>query len=261
VRRGRSLELTPRATLLLPSLERGLSDLQSVVTAEPAFDPKTARRLFRLGTADYSQALLMRPLLRHLEHAAPQVDLSVVTFLNLEEQIEAGGLDLGIVVTGAATAGSPVGGSLSTAELFSDQFVCVVRRGHPVVKDKLSMERYLSLRHVLVAPGGSAGSIIDTELERRGFERRVALRLSNFLTALSVVAETDLISTTPRLLARHMAKRFSLHLLPPPLRLPRFGMSLAWHPRFEADPAHRWLRTLVTRVCAQMVAAASEKQR
>ena len=246
VRRGRVLELTPRAERLLPSLERGLSDLQSVVSAEPEFDPKTARRLFRIGMADYGQAVLLRPLLRELERAAPGVDLSVLTFPNLEELIEAGQLDIGAIIS------ATVPSTLSSQALFSDGFVCMVRKGHPRVKGKLTMEGYLSLRHVLVAPGGGPGSIVDTELERRGLERRIALRVSNFLVAPLVVAETDFISTGPELLARRMAKRFSLHLVPPPLRLPRFGLSLAWHPRLDHDPAHRWLRDFVARICTQL---------
>jgi len=240
VRHGRSLELTPRATQLLPGLERGLAELQGVVTSEPAFDPKRARRLFSIGMADYVQALLLAPLLRSLQQAAPGIDLNSVTFPNLSELLVAGNLDLAILVTGAVAPG------LSTQELFDDGFVCMVRKGHPEVGRKLSLERYLSLRHVLVAPGGTAGSFVDTELERRGLARRVALRVSSFLLAPVVVAETDFISTAPERLARRMAKRFALHIVPAPFQLPRFGLSLAWHPRFDDDPAHRWLRRFLS---------------
>lgn len=246
VRRARTLDLTPRAVQLLPSLERGLSDLQSVVTAEPAFDPKTARRVFTLGMADYAQAVLLRPLLRKLEHAAPNVDLALGTQPNPEELLLEGRLDLGVVVSATVPA------ALSSQAFFDDGFVCAVRRSHPTVKAKLSLEQYLSLRHVLVAPGGGPGSLVDTELERRGLERRVALRVSNFLVAPIVVAETDFISTMPELLALRMAKRYRLRLVAPPLRLPRFGLSLAWHPRLDHDPAQRWLREFVARLSTEL---------
>ncbi|MEI9936503.1 MAG: LysR family transcriptional regulator [Pseudomonadota bacterium] len=245
VRHGRSLELTPRATRLLPGLERGLTELQGVVTREPAFDPKRARRLFSLGMADYAQALLLRPLLRSLRLAAPEIDLNVVTFPNLQELLESGGLDLAISVTGAITP------ALSTQPLFDDGFVCMVRRGHPSVRGKLTLDAYLSLHHVVVAPSGTSGSVVDTELDRLGLVRRVALRVSSFLVAPIVVAETDFISTTPERLARRLAKRFALHLMPPPFPIPRFELSLAWHPRFDDDPAHRWLRGFVSRASSK----------
>ena len=241
VRHGRGLELTPRAAQLMPGLERGLAELHGVVTREPAFDPKRTRRLFSLGMADYVQALLLQPLLRSLRVAAPEIDLNVVTFPNLSELLESGTIDLAISVDVGIARG------LSTQALFDDGFVCMVRKGHPEVRGKLTLEGYLSLHHVMVAPTGTSGSFVDTELERRGLARRVALRVSSFLVAPIVVAETDFIATTPELLARRMAKRFALHLVPPPLRIPRFGLRLAWHPRFDDDPAHRWLRAFVSR--------------
>lgn len=246
VRHGRSLELTPRATQLMPGLERGLAELQGVVTSEPAFDPKRARRSFSLGTADYVQALLLAPLLRALQHAAPGVDLNSVTFPNLSELLVSGNLDLAISVTAAIAPG------LSTQALFDDGFVCMVRKGHPEVRSKLSLDRYLSLRHVLVTPSGTPGSFVDSELERRGLSRRVALSVSSFLIAPVVVAETDFISTAPELLARRMAKRFALHIVPAPFQIPRFGLSLAWHPRFDDDPAHGWLREFVSHFSAKL---------
>lgn len=241
VRYGRQLSLTPRATRLLPGLERGLSELHGVLTSEPVFDPKRARRSFSLGMADYAQALLLRPLLRSLQVAAPEIDLNVYTFPNLSELLESGSLDLAISPAYTIASG------LSSQALFDDGYVCMVRKGHPDVGRKLTLDQYLSLRHVLVAPSGTAGSFIDTELERRGLVRRVALRVSSFLIAPIVVAETDFISTTPERLARRVAKRYALKLVPPPFRVPRFGLSLAWHPRFDDDPAHRWLRELVAR--------------
>ncbi|MEI9951777.1 MAG: LysR family transcriptional regulator [Pseudomonadota bacterium] len=245
VRHGRSLALTPRATRLLPGLERGLAELHGVVKSEPAFDPKRARRSFSLGMADYGQALLLRPLLRTLQVAAPEIDLNVVSFPNFSELLESGELDLAISLTGSIAPG------LSRQAMFDDGFVCMVRSGHPQVRGKLTLDRYLSLRHVVVAPSGTTGSFVDTELERRGLARRVALRVSSFLVVPIVVAETDFISTAPELLARRMAKRFSLRLMPTPLEVPRFGLSLAWHPRLDADPAHRWLREFVSRASSK----------
>ncbi len=242
VRAGKALELTPRAARLLPSLERGLSDLQAVVSAEPAFEPASARRVFTLAMADYGIAVLLTPLLRELEHAAPNVDLSVVSFPNLAEMLEAGSVDLALV------SKEQFSGPFSTQDLFKDGFMCMVRSDHPSVKAKLSLDTYASLRHVLVAPSGTPGSIVDTELARLGVTRRITARVSSFLVAPLVVAETDFIATLPARLARTQAQRYGVRLVPPPLRLPEFTLAMAWHPRLEHDPAQRWLRAFVARV-------------
>ena len=247
VRSGRTLQLTPRASSLLPLLERGLSDLQHTLTGEAAFEAGTAERAFTIGMADYMQAILMGPLLRRLASKAPRVDLSVVSFPNWRDLVEAGRIDLALTVSG-----DPPPSTFSVQELFADDFMCMVRRGHPLIKKKLSLADYLKLRHIVVAPSGTTGSLVDTELERRGLSRRIALRVSNFLIAPIVVCKTDFINTMPTRLARQAAKDYPLQLLPTPFPLPSFGLRMSWHPRLDNDPAQRWLRESLIAVCRHL---------
>lgn len=242
VRSGRALALTPRAARLLPALERGLGELGSALAGEPEFEPSNARRTFTLGTSDYLQALIVGPLLRGLATIAPGVDLTVVVFPNARELIESGEIDLVLTVSSQEMHG------WRHEPLFDDGFVCMVRRDHPRIRKRLSLDAYLAQRHVVVAPGGTPGSLVDTALARRGLERRIALRVSNFLIAPVVVCETDLVNTMPARLARQLAKTYPLRLLEPPLELPEFEFSMLWHPRLDHDPAQRWLREFVAGV-------------
>jgi LysR family transcriptional regulator, transcriptional activator of nodD3 and syrA len=242
VRSGRTLALTPRAVRLLPVLERGLGDIESSIADEPEFDPSTARRTFTIGMSDYLQALLMGPLLRQVAIGAPGVDLSIVVFPNFRELTDSGAIDLALTVSGKEATGS------SHQVLSEDGFVCMVRRDHPQIRRAPSLAKYLSQRHVVVAPAGTPGSVVDTELAQRGLERRVALRVTNFLIAPIVVCETDFINTMPARLARQLAKIYPLRLMPTPIELPRFEYCMFWHPRLEHDPAQRWLRELVSGV-------------
>lgn len=244
VRNGRTLQLTPRAARLLPSLERGLTDLQTAVDVEPGFDPRTARRAFTIGMADYTQAVLMGPLLRRLAVEAPDVTLNIVGFPNLRELIESGNLDLSLDVSGNKPPST-----FLIHELFEEGFVCMVRRDHPVVKSTLSLAQYLELRHLVVSPSGATGSYVDTELERLGHTRRIALRVSNFLIAPIVISKTDFINTMPTRLARQAAKDYPLRLLPAPFPVPKFSLRLVWHPRLDSDPAQRWLREMFVSIC------------
>lgn len=242
VRNGRELALTPRALRILPALERGLSDLQNAIAGEPEFDPRTARRTFSIATSDYLQALVMGPLLRELATRAPGIDLTVVVFPNVRELLESAGVDLVLSVPSTELR------TMLREPLFNEDFVCLVRRDHPQIKKTLNLEKYLSQRHVVVAPSGTPGSFVDTILTQRGLERRVALRVTNFLIAPVVVCETDFINTMPARLARSLAKRYPLRVLPAPLELPTFEYGMYWHPRLDQDPAQRWLREFVARV-------------
>jgi DNA-binding transcriptional LysR family regulator len=247
VRNGKTLRLTPRAERILPLLDRGLSDLKASVDPEPVFDPRTARRSFTIGTADYGQAVVLPELLRVLEREAPNIELSSLTFPNLEELVIAGTLDLSldVVSPGASTR-------LHVQRLFSDDFVCVMRSRQGRGQRKLSLQQYLDLRHLVVAPSGTPGSLVDTELEKRGLSRQVALRVSSFLVAPIVLGQTDYVSTLPRRLAESVAQRHRLTLLKPPIELQPFTLGMVWHPRLQSDPAQAWLRSVVARVGAKL---------
>jgi len=242
VRSGRTLTLTPRAARLLPALERAFGELESALSDEPEFDPSTTRRTFRIGMSDYLQALVMGPLLRQLATRAPGVDLSVVVFPNFSELVDAGTVDLALTVSGQESRNS------STEPLFSEDFVCMVRRDHPQIKKQLSLEKYLAQRHVVIAPSGTSGSMVDTALAQLGRERRIALRVTNFLIVPVVVCETDFVNTMPTRLARQLAKTYPLRLVPPPFELPRFKYLMFWHPRLDHDPGQCWLRELLAGV-------------
>jgi DNA-binding transcriptional LysR family regulator len=247
VRSGRNLELTPRAAAILPQLARGLGELEGSLRGEPAFEPATARGTVRMGCADYFQAVLLGSLLTLLQAQAPGLDLQVVGHSSELEHLEAGTLDV------ALRTKTTLPRVFSEKHLFSDGFTCMVRRGHPTLKHKkFTLERYLELGHVFVAPGGTSGSYVDTELQKRGLRRRIALQISSFLAAPLVVAETDLVSTGPERLLQRMSERYPIVLLPPPLKLARFDLCLVWHSRRDHDPAHAWMREAVVRAARQL---------
>ena len=242
-----SLELTPRAVAILPQLARGLSELEGSLRGQAPFEPQRARHVFRMGCADYFQAVLFGPLLALLQAEAPGIELRVVSHGSELERLDDGTLDVALLTK------TPLPSSLSERRLFSDGFRCMLRKGHPALRrKKFTLDDYLALGHVFVAPGGTSGSYVDTELQRRGASRRIALQVSSFLVAPLVVSETDLISTGPERLLKRMSERYPIVLLPSPLELPRFDLSLVWHSRREHDPAHAWLRDAITRAAREI---------
>jgi DNA-binding transcriptional LysR family regulator len=247
IRSGRSLELTPRAAELLPQLDRGLLELQRSFQAPPAFEPRQAQYSLRIGSADYVQAVLLAPLHALLRAEAPGVNLQCTSFPDLLEPLDSGTADVALTVRTKWPA------RYREQQLFSEGFACMVRAGHPVLRhQRFTLQRYLELEHLLVAPGGTPGSFVDAELERRGRSRRVALQVSSFLVAPQVIVETDLISTGPQRLLERLRAHYPIVLLPTPLRLPRFDVCLLWHARRDHDPAHSWLRQAIARTARSL---------
>jgi DNA-binding transcriptional LysR family regulator len=244
VRSAGSFSLTPRAVALLPAVSRSLSELRATISGEPAFAPRSAQRVFTLGTVDYGQAVLLPRLLPLLEQEAPGIDLAIVNAPNLSELLDEGRIDLTL------QPGDTIPKHQRSLELFEDGFVCMVRKRHPSVGSKLTLSQYLALRHVVVAPSGEPGSTVDSELAKRGKQRRVALRVPGFLIVPVIISKSDFINTGPQRLAERLVHVHSVRLLPPPLPIPQFTISMAWHARLDNDPAHTWLRGAVSRVAA-----------
>ncbi|WP_437738166.1 LysR family transcriptional regulator [Sorangium sp. So ce1335] len=235
---------TPRAEALAPGLRAALRGLASAVRGEPRFEPATARRTFRLAAGDYAELVLLPPLLSLLAGEAPGVHVWMMPLaLTREEvvaQLASGAVD---VVIGPPRRGWPEG--LYVRPLFEERFRCVVRRDHPAARRRLTLDRYCALSHLLVAPRGTPGSLVDDALTALGRSRRIAAAVPHFLVAPHVVAATDLMATLGARLVDATAAPLGLTVLPPPLELAGFSLAMIWHERTHHDPAHRWLRDQV----------------
>jgi DNA-binding transcriptional LysR family regulator len=144
--------------------------------------------------------------------------------------------------------GKAIGPEVRAQGLFRDRFIGVVRARHPLSKREMTPARYAGGQHILVSRRGLDRGPIDEALELSGLAREVATIVGGFSTALALARRSDLIATVPE---RHTeALRVGMHGFPLPFQLPEITVSLLWHPRLDADPAHRWLRGCVRDVCA-----------
>ncbi|MDC3955145.1 LysR family transcriptional regulator [Polyangium jinanense] len=242
VRTKAGLAPTPRAEALHREVREVLSRLREVVQGQVRFDPARARRTFTVAMTDYVELVLLPVLAQRLAQVAPGVDLEVTASGDdIERQLEEGAVDLAVGVMFYERPG------VYTRKLFGESFVCLARAGHPALTERetLSPETFAGLLHVLVAPRGRPGSFVDSALERMGLSRRVALRVQHYLAAPRVVAETDMVLTSPTRLARAHAAGLAVRAFPPPVELPGFFVRAAWHERRQGDSGVSWLRGLL----------------
>lgn len=242
VRAGQRWVLTQRAIVIAPRVRAALTEARSVLSADRTFDPRELRREFRIHASDQMLSLLGLALGHAVTAAAPNVGLR---FLSLDAD-EAHALRTDVDLALGVFRDLPP--ELRVQRLFDDVFACVLRAGHPKVKGKLTLEAYLALRHVVVAPRGRPGSVVDEALAERGHARRAVRWVPYSTSALEFVAESDCIATLSERFARRLARRFGVQVLPPPFPLPPCAGSQVWHSRLDADPAHAWLRRLVAKV-------------
>jgi DNA-binding transcriptional LysR family regulator len=245
VREGRIMRKTELGRELAPQVRRLLSEIEGVLHGRRRFDPKTSRRSFRIAASDYCTAVLLPELIAYVRRVAPGVQIDVHERGQLPaDELARGELD--VVLTTTRQIDAPLRGE----ELFREQFVCVVRKKHPA-RGRLTLRRYVELDHLLVANPGYGPGVVDYELEARGLQRRVALRVPHFLVAPAIVARTDLVLTVPRRVL-DMVDTSHLRIAKPPLPLGEFGVRQVWHRRAERDPGATWLRVQIA-ACARSV--------
>ena len=252
--RGRGgMVLTPRAEALTVPLRSGLVSLARTLAEPEEFDAARASRTFRIVSPDLFDALVLPALLHRIGREGPSIDFAVVpTPRRLADSLETGDVDLAIhpvlLDPTPFDLGTQVDAELQSRTLFRDSFDCFVRRGHPMLgARRLTLKNYVALNHILVSPGGEGPGIVDRMLRDQGLERRIALRVPHFATALEVLAKSDLVLTAPSSLAKCSAGS-KLASRPVPLKIPEHAITMIWHPRFTEDPAHRWLRELMVDV-------------
>ncbi|MBP1205045.1 DNA-binding transcriptional LysR family regulator [Duganella sp. 1411] len=249
VRAGRELVPTPRALELRERVGPLLGEALAVLAPARQLDPRQLEQTFTLRASDGFVENFGPALLAHIGAQAPGVRLRFVQKSDRESVLlREGSVDLETGVIGGFT--SP---EVRARRLFADRFVGVVRQGHALARGEIDIARYAAGQHVLVARRDQDTGPMDEALAAHGMHRTIASIVGGFTAALALAAGSDLIATVPE---RHTgnlrAGMFSFAL---PLRMPELTVSLMWHPRMDADPAHRWLRGCVVEACAGRPAA------
>lgn len=239
---GRSV-LTERAVAMQTPLRLALESLAQATEVGTAFVPATAQRTFTIASADVGELFVLPLLMAHLQAHAPGIR---VTFRRPEpeserllSQLERGTLDLAV---GAPHMLERAG--FRTRVIGHEGFALLCREDHPILHPGATLADYLACRHLVVSTDNSPGGLVDMELSKRGVSRDVVARVSHFVSAPFVVAQSDLVLLTGRSIALRMARDLPLQLLEPPLPLPQIPVRMLWHDRSHHDAGHRWLREL-----------------
>ncbi|MGE0151633.1 MAG: LysR family transcriptional regulator [Reyranellaceae bacterium] len=258
VRSADGLAPTPLASSLAPMLRSGLSELERTLQSDPAFDPATSRRRFTLSTVDYPLMTGIAPLMKRLSREAPGIDVRILPVgPDLHPKLVAGALDT-VLAGGEVEQQMALDRTLMKTRFISEDFVCILRAGHPALRRKFDLDAYCAQAHLLVSTGGADTGFVDGALAKLGKTRRVALTVPAFIGAPAIVAGSDLISTVPRAIGDFARAHFGAALRPAPLPMPRAEGYMWWHQRFQNDPGHRWWRRLLIEAFAPFNRPAKE---
>jgi DNA-binding transcriptional LysR family regulator len=251
VRAGRGLVPTQRALELREQVRRLVQDSEAALRPVASLDLKRLERTFSLRTSDGFVDNFGPALIARVVKEAPGVRLRFVPKTDRDSApLRDGLVDLETGVVAETT--SP---EVRAQALFRDRFVGVVRKGHPLSRGRITPARYASGQHVLVSRRSLEKGPIDEVLERLGLQRNIVPVVGGFSAALALARSSDLIAGVPE---HHTGMlRAGMHSFRLPVAMPEITVSLLWHPRMDADLAHRWLRRCIRDICTAKRPAAA----
>jgi len=261
-REGHGITPTPFALILWPHVRAALDQLQSALVPQK-FVPTEARNSFVLAMADATAAELMGGLGQALEKQAPQVSIRVVplTTRDPRNMLHDGVADLALGyfpavladLTAKAQSGEAV--AFEHHRLYDGEYVCVMRRGHPLADKQISLDSFCAARHLLVSFSGRPYGFIDEALASIGRQRRVVMTVNQFFTAGRVVVNSDLLTVLPKHFVPTTGIATELFTCNLPFKVPTLHVDALWHRRKHAMSDHLWLRETLMGVSRQVFQA------
>ncbi len=252
-RAGYGVEPTPVALALWPAVRQALEGLREAI-APSGFEPANARISFVLAMADATAAMLMPPLLRRIMAEAPGVSLRVrpLTTRDPRSLLENGDIDAAIGYFPVAMAAITLRSmqeeepdAVDHERLYEGEYVCVMRRDHPLASGELTLDNFCAASHLLVSFSGRPFGFVDEALAAIKRNRRIVLTVNQFFTAGRVVAESDLLTVLPLHFLESTGMQHALAVRPLPMPVPVVHVDMLWHRRQRSRPAHSWLRDVV----------------
>jgi DNA-binding transcriptional LysR family regulator len=253
-RSGQGMAPTPRARAIWPAVREALAQLQSSLIPNE-FVPAEANTSFVLAMSDASAAELIPGLTETLEKQAPRVTLRVVplTTRDPRSMLDEEACDLAVGyfpsmladLTARTQSGEPQ--PFFHQRLYTGEYVCVMRKDHPLAQGPLTIDAFCAARHMLVSFSGRPFGFVDEALATLGRERFVVLTVNQFFTAARVVANANLLTVLPLHFVKVTGYADQLVFRPLPFEVSPVLVDAVWHRRSQQRSSHVWLREVVQR--------------
>jgi DNA-binding transcriptional LysR family regulator len=240
---GRKIQPTAYAKNLWDKVRDSLHSINQAVDPDD-FSPKTAKRTFRIALPDIALDALWLDMRLLFEQKAKGLNLHAVpyTIKCTKPLLDDAEVDLVIGQSNRSLE------NICLEHLFDTSYVCVMRKGHPLAKSKLTIEEFAAAEHLLVSLSGDNSSPTDQALHQLGLARRVAFTVNQFSSAVPIIKKSDLIAILPTDLVHNFLAHDELSITHTPLEIPHTSISMLWHKRQSADQGLMWLRKQIKNI-------------
>lgn len=253
MRTAQGMVPTPMAQNIIGPVRHALQLLRVSVQESRSFNPAQANKTYRISMTDLSEAVMLPPLFQRLRRLAPNVFIESFLAKRREttKELAAGRLDF------AVDAPLNTDPQVRHVKLYEDRYVCAMRVGHPMAKEKLTLEEYLSFPHIHISTRRAGLGHVDLTLGKMGLQRKIALRSQHYLMATTVLEQSDMVMTVPE----RFAQRNNIHYVELPVKgVPTLETHLYWHESTDQDPANRWMREQMIEIAQRQFSSQEKAQ-
>ena len=241
IRGPKGMRPTPRANELSSPIQTALNNLELSLSSIN-FDPLTTKKLYKISISDDVAPLILPNLINFLEKESPNSSLRIRSEQGSEaiKLLDSNDIDFAI------GRFEMVSTRFESIDLYTEKYVCMMNSDHPLAKDKkLSIEQYLSSKHLRVAPAGTPVAPIDRSLSQLNLEREIFARIDLVTMAPLILKNSDLILTLPSKTAQRMAKSYNFSISELPIGLEQRQTKLLWHKELTNHPAYDWIKSQI----------------
>ncbi|MCH4271947.1 LysR family transcriptional regulator [Kerstersia gyiorum] len=248
IRSGARMEATPRALGVIGRTREVLEIIDRDILRGPQFDPSRTEHEFVLCLSEVGEIVFLPALFERLRRVAPKARLRTISLDPdaLTENLHDGKVDAVLGYFPDLT--DP---HIYQQRLFSHDLTCMLREGHPLAGERLSLEDFCAADHLQVRDGSRRQEMFDAYLAGTGVRLNVVLKTAHYMSVPSLIEQSDLIVVLPRTVADLYAHSVNVQTIEPPIDIARYDLKQYWHARFQQDPRNVWFRRLVTDVFAE----------
>lgn len=237
---GRSMQLTPRATVLKENVRDILVQIDATVTTKPSFNPAMSDRKFNVFVSDYTLSTLIPFVMGIVAEQSSNIRFDFLAQTdNPQKALERGEADILVIPELYSSPEHPAD------HLYSDEFVCVAWvENKDFGRGGLTRETFIAAPHVVMKPSNGALSFESLMMKKIGIERHIVAESFSFTTLPFLVIGTNNVTTIHKMLASKLISMLPIKTFNLPFEFPKMTQVLQWHKYRTNDAGMMWLRTV-----------------
>ncbi|QER41163.1 LysR family transcriptional regulator [Acinetobacter suaedae] len=251
IRDGHGVVPSTLAKRLWPQISEALNLIHLALQSTHNFEPERDLKQLTIAMNDEFEPIIFPRIVQWFSKFIP--DLQVISVRidrkNLRHELSSGRIDFAIDVTHTIEKG------IAQERCMKDKFVIMCQSQHPILKQGLSKDNYLTSQHITVSTRPTGRVFEDFILSKQGLKRLIRLRCQQYETAIKMLAQSQYLLTISNCQALHLKKHHAdIEIRPLPINIEGYEMNLYWDDEKSNEQETIWCKTQLLEIMKELQA-------